>query len=71
MSCGSMIVMTLHQPRLLHIDHEPSPELRNMQLSSHQRLKQAVTDITQLASQLINLDLVKFCPTNTYVWNYL
>ncbi|KAF4227491.1 hypothetical protein CNMCM6805_002871 [Aspergillus fumigatiaffinis] len=56
-----IFLSTVHQPHLLRTE-DPSPGLHEMRQLSRRRLKQTVCDITQLAAELVNLDLVKYCP---------
>ncbi|EGU88517.1 hypothetical protein FOXB_00964 [Fusarium oxysporum f. sp. conglutinans Fo5176] len=61
------IIVTLNQPHILRVEREADSALQQAQHASRMRLMQSVIGISHLAAQLVNLDLVRFCPTSTVI----
>lgn len=68
-SC-STTVSALHRPQVLPSNPTPWPtktEVAELQEVSRRKVRQAASEITRMAEELIELDLVKFLPTTGWV----
>lgn len=59
----SVTIITLHQPHHAQGTHEVE-----FHEKSHQQVKSAALNTTNLVTQLVNSDLVKYCPTYGYAF---